>query len=140
MSKANLLTLDTHTWYWLATGSKSLSLPARNIIDKASSDGLILIPAICLWEICMLIEKGRINVHLPPAEWLNNALSGPGLALTALTPEIAVESCNLPGSFHQDPADRLIVATARVHSATLITRDAQILKYGRQGHVKTLST
>lgn len=139
MTSDKVLVLDTHVWYWLATGDKTLSTSARNTIDQAVTEGIILVPAICLWEIGMLVKKGRIEMHIAPIDWLNKALTGPGLSLCPLTPDIAIESCNLPGTFHQDPADKLIVATARINGATLVTKDTQILKYGRQGHVKVLS-
>ena len=61
--------------------------------------------------------------------WLNSAIENSGLRVVELTPEIAMESCNLPGSFHKDPADRIIVATARIRNLTLLTKDGKILEY-----------
>ncbi len=83
----------------------------------------------------MMVTRGRINLKIDPKHWLNNALSKSGLKVIELTPEIAIESCSLPGDFHKDPADRIIVATARTHNLTLLTKDIKILEYP---HVKTL--
>ena len=77
----------------------------------------------------MMVTKGRINVKIDPKRWLNNAIDNSGLRVIELTPEIAMESCNLPGDFHKDPADRIIVATARTHNLTLLTKDRKIIEY-----------
>jgi len=70
--------------------------------------------------------------------WMEQALSKPGIAVTPLTPEIAIESVHLPGEIHGDPADRMLVATARVLSARLVTKDAQLIRYSRQRHVRAV--
>ena len=76
---------------------------------------------------------------MPVRDSVHRALAVPGLSLAPMTPDIAVEACYLPGDFHGDPADRLIVATARVEGATLVTRDAGIVAYGRVGHLSVLA-
>lgn len=116
-----------------------LSPAAVKRLEAAPQNGVILLPAICIWEVGLLVRKGRIMLSDPPAIWVHHALATPGLQLAPLTPEIALEASTLPGSFHADPADRLIVATARMEEATLLTRDRLILEYGRAGHVKTLA-
>ncbi len=83
----------------------------------------------------MVVAKGRIKVKIDPKHWLSNAIGNSGLLVIELTPEIAVESCNLPGDFHKDPADQIIVATARTHNLTLLTKDRKILDYP---HVKAI--
>jgi len=87
----------------------------------------------------MLEAKGRIRLSKDCLSWVHDALSSPGISLVPLTPEIAVESCRLPGTFHGDPADRILVATARLLGATLITRDTMILSYGRKNHVAAMA-
>lgn len=87
----------------------------------------------------MLASKGRLRLSGDHLEWVKNALQIPGLSLIALTPEAAMEASNLPGQFHGDPADRLLVATARHLGATLVTADECILEYGRQKHVRFLA-
>jgi PIN domain nuclease of toxin-antitoxin system len=88
-----------------------------------------------VWEIGMLESKGRLLLNLPCEAWVREALKTPGLTLAPLTPEIAVDSTRLPGAFHGDPADRIIVATARRLGARLLTRDRKLLEYGRKRHV-----
>lgn len=87
----------------------------------------------------MLEVRGRINFEIECMDWINRALQAPGISLVPLTPEIAILSSRLPGNFHGDPADRIIVATARKIGATLITNDNQILTYGKQNYLKVLS-
>jgi PIN domain nuclease of toxin-antitoxin system len=87
----------------------------------------------------MLEVKRRINFEIECMDWINKALNIPGLSLVPLTPEIAILSSRLPGDFHGDPADRIIVATARKIGATLITSDNQILIYGKQNYLKVFS-
>lgn len=77
----------------------------------------------------MMVVKGRINVKIDPKLWLDNAINKSGIKVIELSPEIAMESCKLPGDFHKDPADQIIVATARVHNLTLLTKDQKILQY-----------
>jgi PIN domain nuclease of toxin-antitoxin system len=83
----------------------------------------------------MLASRYRIVLGKPTAEWVEEALLAPGLSLEPLTPTVAVESCHLPAGFRSDPADHMIVATARVLGATLMTRDRRILDYAAQGHL-----
>ena len=138
-SPARALLLDTHVWLWLVNGDPVLGADALAAIERAAAAGSVLIAAISVWEVAMLKAKGRIVLAKPCAQWVREALSAPGLSLTPLTPEIAVESCQLPGSFHDDPADRLIVATARVADATLVTKDERIFAYGAAGHASVLA-
>ncbi len=86
----------------------------------------------------MLEAKGKLELYSPVDIWIRNALRTPGLSIAPLTLEIAIESCNLPSPFHGDPADRIIVATARIMGASLLTRDSKIVAYGRKRHVSLL--
>lgn len=138
--KPRQLVLDTHIWIWLLTGDPHISKETQQLIHHvATEEEGLLLPAICIWEIAMLEVKKRIRFNQPIKEWVLQALSLPGLQLAPLTPEIALESCNLPGEFHGDPADRMIVATARLAGATLLTKDQRLLDYGQQGQVAVLS-
>src|ERR1039458_5729992 len=89
--------------------------------------------------IAMLESKGRVRIHMDCLEWVRRALETPGLSLVPLTPEIAVESTRLPGNIHADPADRILVATARNLGARLMTRDQALLDYGRKRHARIVS-
>ena len=86
----------------------------------------------------MLEQHGRVALPMNIRSWVEEALSKPGISLASITPEIAIESSNLPGNLHGDPADRIILATARDLGATLITRDRLLLKYGKDGQVSTI--
>lgn len=127
--------LDTHAFIWLMQGSQDLSYHNVQKIEDYSRQQALYISAISLWEVAMLEKIGRIILHQPCLQWLEQALETPGLFLESISPLIAVESSNLPGEFHGDPADRLIVATARSLQAHLITRDSRILQYSQKGHV-----
>ena len=92
-----------------------------------------------IWEVGMLEAKGRIHLAMSCLEWVREALVTPGLSLLDVTPEIAVESSRLPGEFHGDPVDRILVASARISGSTLLTKDRKILDYGAEGHVKVVA-
>ncbi len=94
---------------------------------------------MAVWELGLLNAKGRIEFLQPIEDWVRQGLALPGFRLGQVTPEIALLCHNLPGSLHQDPIDRLFVATAIVLPATLVTRDKTLLSYGAQGHVKVLA-
>lgn len=126
--------LDTHTLIWALEAPEQL--PAR--IQALLSDPANLpfgVAAITPWEIAMLASRGRLQLGRPVSEWLAAALNPDFVSLLPLLPPIAVDSCTLPGSFHADPADRMIVATARHHGLTLLTADAAIQAYP---HLRTL--
>jgi len=123
-----MILLDTHTWIWSHSATKLLSDSVKELIKKTQTDHRA-IASISIWEFAMMVTKGRINVKIDPKRWLNNAIDNSGLRVIELTPEIAMESCNLPGSFHKDPADRIIVATARAHNLMLLTKDRKIIEY-----------
>src|SRR5216683_8250067 len=138
-SEVQPLLLDTHVWLWVVAGSPELSQQARQTVDRAAAAGTLRIAAISLWEIALLASRGRIVLGKSIGLWLDEALADPGPAIDPLTPRIAVESFALPDVFHRDPADRLIVATARVANATLMTRDQRILDYAARGHLTAIA-
>lgn len=133
------LLLDTHVWIWLMEGGTELNHKQQKIINEAARHDTVGIAAISVWETAMLVEKGRIKLEKPLLIWVQEALALPGIELKPLTPEIAVESCQLPDSFHGDPADRLIVATARMHQLTLLTHDQKILNYAKKEYLSAIS-
>ncbi len=130
--------LDTHAWIWLVGGDRTLGADALEAIEAAGLRGAVLVPAISVWEVGTLEAKGRITLGKPCRQWVAQALSAPGICLAPLAPEIALESSRLPGAFHGDPADRMVVATARMEDALLVTRDRRIVDYARQGHVRVI--
>lgn len=129
-----MIVLDTHAWIWWAHSPEQLTASQRAAVTDSETD-VIGVSAISCWEIAKLVQYGRLELPVTLDSWFEQALSYPGLRLLALTPQIAVASTRLPGEFHRDPADQLIVATALVYSCPLVTRDTRILSYP---HVKTI--
>lgn len=132
------LLLDTHVWLWVAGGEKVAPQAKRLIEAAAANDGLALSP-ISIWEVGMLAAKGRIAIQPDCLAWVTESLERTGARLMPMSARIAIGSSLLPEGFRGDPADRIIVATAIASSATLVTRDAQILAYSRRGHFKAIS-
>ena len=138
MPRAESVLLDTHAWVWLRLGeAAAFRRGSIDAIHAAAAHSTLRVSVISVWEVAMLAAKRRLQLGFPVNEWVQVALAAPGLLLAELTPEIAIEACSLPGEFHDDPADRMIVATARLTGATLYTKDRAILAYGGRGHVKT---
>ncbi len=127
--------LDTHAWIWWVTSDRRLSRRARTAIDRAQSRGELWVSMISTWEIAKKVEKGQLALDRPLEEWVEAALSSEGLHVAEMTRPILIDSCRLPQPFHGDPADQIIVATARAHGATLVTRDARVRAYS---HVRSV--
>ena len=133
------LLLDTHVWIWVMEGAaREVADSARRAVEEAAERNRVLVSAISVWEVAMLEAKGRIRFSLQLAEWVRRALNAPGVHLTGLTPEVAIESTRLPPPVHGDPADRILIATALKSGATLVTRDHAIVDYGRRGLLSVL--
>jgi len=113
---------------------KLLSPRAKKIIRNTASDQRA-IASISIWEFAMMSSRGRINVKVTPEQWLDNAIYKTGIQVFSLSSKVALESCNLPGKFHKDPADRIIIALTRRYGVTLVTSDRLIRAYP---HVKTV--
>ena len=98
-------------------------------MKRSNEDDLIGVSAISCWEVAKLCEYGRLELPVGLSEWFQAALGYPGISLLDLTPEVAIESTSLPGSFHRDPSDQIIVATARVRQCPLVTSDDKMTSY-----------
>jgi PIN domain nuclease of toxin-antitoxin system len=122
-----VILLDTHIWIWWVDGGAQLPSDYQNLIRAEKPNGLG-VAAISCWEVAKLVELGRLQLACPVDQWLTQALQPP-VQLFPLSPEIAVDSTQLPGTFHKDPADQMIVATARVHGCRLVTLDRLIRAY-----------
>jgi PIN domain nuclease of toxin-antitoxin system len=129
-----MIVLDTHIWIWWVHGDLNLPEHYTEVLKAAEADGLG-ISAISCWEVAKLVEYGRLELPCPVEEWIREALRYPGMLVLELTPRIAVESTQLPGAFHKDPADQIIVATARVYDCALMTLDSKILAYSHVKHI-----
>ena len=123
-----MIVLDTHIWVWWVHGDERLS-PTQLEFIQDNEAGIIGISAISLWEIAKLVEHGKLELQIPLEKWFTQALNYPGVQIIELTPEIATESTCLPGEFHRDPADQIIVATARELGATVVSADEPISGY-----------
>lgn len=132
------LLLDTHVLLWLMLGEDRLGPVARQRIQAASQVDSLLVSAITPWEIGVLASKKRIDLHRDTMAWVREALSMPGVTLVPLNPEIAVSSTRLPFEMHPDPADRIIVATARQTGATLVTADRALLVLAEAGNFRAM--
>lgn len=129
-----MIILDTHIWIWHVQGDKRLTKDRQELIYEHESDE-IGVCAISLWEVAKAVELNRLALSIPVEDWFVVGMNQPGTVLLPLTPNIAVESTQLPGNFHKDPFDQLIVAAARIYDVPLITQDSDILAYK---HVKHL--
>lgn len=123
-----MIILDTHIWAWWVHGDSHLTPAQQKVISEHEQFGLG-ISAISCWEVAKLVEYKRLVLPCPTLEWLDQALAYPGVQLLALSPRIATESTQLPDGFHKDPADQIIVATARVLGSALLTADEKIRNY-----------
>ena len=126
--------LDTHAWVWWVTGDRRLSRSARRAIDKAAAGDQLWLSLISVWEVAKKVEKRQLVLDRPVDHWLDLATVQSGLHLAELTRPVLVESCRLPPPFPGDPADQIIVATARDRDATIITKDEHIRGYA---HVRS---
>lgn len=129
-----MIVLDTHIWVWWIHATTQLTPANLQSLDAIASDGLG-VSIISCWEVAKLVERGRLRLPCDVEQWLQQGLAYPGVQLLDLTPHIVVESTRLPAPFHRDPADQLIVATARAHGVPVATADDKILEYP---HVETL--
>jgi PIN domain nuclease of toxin-antitoxin system len=118
--------LDTHAWVWWLLGDGRLKRAEREALDALPAGRRPVLCDISLWEMAMLVELGRVRLENGLEGWLSTATSSATVAVQGITPAIVAEMNRLPSSFHRDPADRLIVATARVLDLPLVTRDRKI--------------
>ena len=132
------LVIDTHALVWLLEKNPQLGPIARAALKRAASVHALYVPAITPWEIAMLVSKGRLTLKRDVGDWLESVFALPGIRLEPLSPAVAVASTRLPGEINSDPADRIIVATARHLGVPLVTADADLLNYGEQGHLKII--
>ena len=118
--------LDTHILLWWHGDRGRLSREQQDVIAAAGADSPLEVSDISLWEVATLYSLGRIRLTIPLREWLDKAVAAPLVRRHGISPAVAAELASLPDSFHRDPADRILVATARVLGATLLTRDRRI--------------
>ena len=125
--------LDTHAWIWWVHGDIRLGRQTLRRLDQLPPDQRPAISAISLWEVATLVARGRLELSLTFDAWLEHAAHAQTVRVLALTQQIAAEVARLPTTLHHDPADRVIVATSRVHGLRVVTRNAAV---GRSGLVR----
>ncbi len=121
-----LFVLDTCAWVWIANHDPRINSKIQSMLGEADW----LVSAISIWEVAMLEAKKRIALNRSIERWIDEALiKVPGIILAPLLPEISITSCNLKDYGYSDPADRIIIATAIYHKATIVTADTKIIDY-----------
>lgn len=130
-----MILLDTHALVWWVTGDAELSANARAAIKKELNGGEIIVSSISAWEIAMLVAREKLVLTVDVDAWLAAVAEIEVVRFVPVNNEIAIKSVSLPGEFHKDPADRMIVATARVLAIPLVTKDEKMRAYPQ---VKTI--
>jgi PIN domain nuclease of toxin-antitoxin system len=123
-----MILLDTHAWFFWT--NDSLDMLSKNALQKIEKSQTLAISIISCWEIAMLVAKERIKLSIDIQLWIDQALKYPGINLLAIDPEIAVMSTRLPGQFHGDPADRILMATCLKYQIPIISKDQKIQNWG----------
>lgn len=121
-----MIVLDTHAWVWWVSDPAQLSSRAHAAIDEAVASAGVYVSAISVWEVALLVGKGRLKLTMEPAEWVRRSQALPFLTFVAIDPALALEAVRLDGAFHEDPADRFILATALSLEAPVVTKDRRI--------------
>ena len=121
-----MILLDTHAWLWLCLEPRRLSATAVAAIRRALHGGGLAIASITLWEVAMMLARGRVIAQGTPEAWLGALIDKSGVIIKEITPAVAVLTMHLPDNFPGDPADRLIAATARAEGMALVSRDTRM--------------
>ena len=125
-----MIVLDTHAWVWWVSDPERIPGRARSAIDRTVGDGgRLYVSSISTWEVAMLVERGRLELTVGVADWVARSEAQPFLQFVPVDNRIALRAIALPGFVHRDPADRLIIATALVLGATVVTADQHIARY-----------
>ena len=130
-----MVVLDTHAWVWFVSNLELLFKRAKKVTDIAINAGEIFVSSISAWGIALLVEKGRLKLTLDVTDWISKSERLPFFRFIPVDNSIAIKAVNLPQPLHNDPADRIIIATAKAIGAPLVTKDEKILKYP---HVKSI--
>lgn len=121
-----MILLDTHAWLWLCLEPRQLSPTATRAIRRAATADGLAVASISLWEVSMLIARGRVLPEGSPEAWLGSLIDRSDVTVREITPAVASLATHFPAEFPADPADRLIAATARAAGMPLVSRDARL--------------
>ena len=133
------LLLDTCAVIWISKSEPIADEASQALRSAYQADEAVYVSPITAWEIGLLVARGRLNLQMTPDRWFARLLDAPGLELADMPPEVLIASSFLPGAPPNDPADRILAATAREYGYQLMTRDRPLLAYGERGHIQTLS-
>jgi PIN domain nuclease of toxin-antitoxin system len=133
-----LILLDTQVLVWFAQEDSRLQDGAKLLIEQETAADEAMISPISFWEVAMLVDKGKLPLGHRPLDWMMAILDGIGFRIEPVAPIIAIDAGSLPGDIHGDPADRIIVATARHLGCPLLTTDRKILDYAAAGHLRAI--
>lgn len=126
------LLLDTHVWIWYVDGDSTRLSPATiALLERAGRDTGLLVLDISYWEVAVKAAKGKLALSVDVALWLQRVESAPGIRHLPLDRQALLLSTRLPGAVHNDPADRMLIATAQLTGAPLVTADADIIAYAK---------
>ena len=124
-----MIVLDTHVWVWWVNGQPALSREAQRVIRDAASEAAVYVSSISVWEVSQLVAKGRLELTMDVESWVAKSEAMPFLHFVTVDNAIAMKSVRLPEPLHNDPADRIIIATSTILGFALVTRDKRILEY-----------
>ncbi len=130
-----MIVLDTHAWVWFVSNPERLSKAAKKAVDASIENNEVFISSISAWEVALLVAKERLKLTMDVTDWISKSERLPFLQFVPVDNSLAVKSVNLPQPLHQDPADRIIIATAMNIGAPIVTKDEKLRGYP---HVKTL--
>jgi PIN domain nuclease of toxin-antitoxin system len=135
-----MLLLDTCALIWMVL-EEPFAATALAAIERAAAVGAALVSPVSAWEVGLLATRRRqsLSFRPDPVTWFDRLLSRPGIRPIPLPHRVAVQAALLPGALHRDPADRLLIATARELDVPIVTRDQRILDYAAQGHVQAIA-
>lgn len=124
-----MIVLDTHVWLWWLHDPAQLSPTAVELIQQEQESGALILSSISIWEVAVKVQSGKLAIPMEILQWYELARSYPATVIEPLSPVDAIASTQLPGDFHKDPADRMIISLARRLAVPLVTCDRKILEY-----------
>ncbi len=130
-----MILLDTHAWVWWVHNPQELSSAANSAIDAAREASAVYVSSMSVWEVALLVAKGRLQLTMGVEDWIIRSEALPFLNFIPVDNGIAVRSTTLPGTLHSDPADRIIIASALTLGVAIVTKDEKIKRYR---HVETV--
>ena len=130
-----MIVLDTHVWVWWVAGQASLSPAAAQAVEAAVGDRSVCVSSISAWEVALLVQRGRLELTMDVEDWVARSEALPFLRFVPVDNRIAVRATRLLDYPHKDPADRIIVSTAQLLGARLVTRDERLWRYD---HIETI--